>query len=158
MASLLVVHHTVSERTRAMLDAVLDGARTDEVTGVDVVVVDALDAVTRWDGLREQVLAADGYLIGTTANIGYMSGATKHFFDRVYYEVIDLGHGRPYGLWVHGNNDTTGAVKAVQKVTTGLGWRPFREPVTVIEEPTDADVEALWELGATMAAEFGELA
>jgi hypothetical protein len=27
--------------------------------------------------------------------------------------------GRPYGLWVHGNNDTVGAVNAVEKLAIG---------------------------------------
>ncbi len=66
------------------------------------------------------MLDADGYLFGTTANFGYMSGALKHFFDTVYYPTLDHVAGRPYGLWVHGNNDTVGAVSSVEKVATGL--------------------------------------
>ena len=66
------------------------------------------------------MLEADGYLFGTTANLGYMSGALKHFFDTVYYPSLDHVAGRPYGLWVHGNNDTVGAANAVDKVATGL--------------------------------------
>ena len=49
-----------------MFEAVASGARTDEIEGVDVVVRPALTA-----GAAD-VLAADGYLLGTPANIGYM--------------------------------------------------------------------------------------
>ena len=47
-----------------MFEAVLAGAHTDEIEGVEVVVVPALTA-----GAAD-VLNADGYLLGTPANIG----------------------------------------------------------------------------------------
>jgi hypothetical protein len=53
---------------------------------------------------------------------------------------------------VHGNNDTTGAVRGVTTITTGLQWRPVHEPVLVIGPPTKDDLEACWDLGATVAA------
>ena len=56
------------------------------------------------------VLGADGYLLGTPANLGYMSGALKHFLDQIYYPCLEATVGRPYGLYVHGDSDTTGAV------------------------------------------------
>jgi hypothetical protein len=43
------------------------------------------------------------------------TAATHHFFDTVY-PSLDHVAGRPYGLWVHGNNDTVGATTAVEKV------------------------------------------
>ena len=52
------------------------------------------------------MLEADGYLLGTPANLGYMSGALKHFFDQIYYPCLDATSGRPFGVYVHGNNDT----------------------------------------------------
>jgi hypothetical protein len=59
--------------------------------------------------------------------------------------------GRPYSLHVHGNNDTTGAVRTVESIATGLCWKRLRDPVTVIGAPDAAAREALWELGATTA-------
>ncbi len=85
---------------QAMFEAVLDGARTDEIEGVEVVIAPALTA-----GAAD-VLAADGYLLGTPANIGYMSGALKHFFDGIYYPCLEATRRRPYGLYVHGASDT----------------------------------------------------
>ncbi len=131
---------------QAMFEAVASGARNDQIEGVDVVAVPAL-AATAVD-----VLGADGYLLGTPANIGYMSGALKHFFDGIYYPCLDATRKRPYGLYVHGSSDTTGAVRAVESIATGLDWRRVRPPVLVTGDPAAADLEACWELGATCAA------
>src|SRR6266511_3814622 len=60
--------------------------------------------------------------------------------------------GRPYGLYVHGNSDTGGAVRAVESIAGGLRWRRAAEPVTVLGTPTKADLERCWELGAVVAA------
>ncbi len=148
MGRLLVVHHTPSPAMQEMLEAVLDGARNDEVEGVEVLVAPALAA-----GAAD-VLAADGYLLGTPANIGYMSGALKHFFDGIYYPCLEATRRRPYGLYVHGASDTTGAVRAVEAITTGLAWRQARPPVLVTGRPAPTDLESCWELGAILAAEL----
>lgn len=146
MATLLIVHHTPAPSMQAMFEAVVSGATTPEITGVDVVRRAAL-AVTAPD-----VLAADGYLLGSPANLGYMSGALKHAFDTVYYPCLDTTRGRAFGLYLHGNNDTTGAVRGVESITTGLGWQQVAEHVLVTGEPSKADLERCWELGATVAA------
>ena len=146
MPRLLVVHHTPSPATRALLEEVVAGARHPDLAGVDVTVRPALSAGTA------EVLAADGYLLGTPANFGYMSGALKHFFDTVYYPCLDATAGRPFGLWVHGNDDVAGAVRAVRSIAGGLGWRPVA-PVLEVTGAVDAAVrEAARDLGATVAA------
>lgn len=146
MARLLIVHHTPSPAMQELLEAVVSGASTDEITGVEVEVRPALTAAV------VDVLGADGYLLGTPANIGYMSGALKHFFDGIYYPCLEATVHRPYGLYVHGNSDTEGAIRAVESIASGLRWRRARPAVTVIGLPSREDVEACWELGATVAA------
>ncbi|WP_416210518.1 flavodoxin [Frankia sp. Cas8] len=79
---------------------------------------------------------------------GGAAGALKHFFDTVYYPCLDATVGRPYAVYVHGNNDTTGAVRAVESIATGLRWKRMRDPVTVIGTPDAVAREACWELGA----------
>jgi multimeric flavodoxin WrbA len=148
MATLLLVHHTSSPALQAMFEAVLSGASTDEIEGVELVARPALTASP------VDVLGADGYLLGTPANIGYMSGALKHFFDTVYYPCLAATQRRPYALYVHGNSDVAGAVRAVESIANGLAWRRLRPPVGVLGQPSAADLEACWELGAIMAAEL----
>jgi NAD(P)H-dependent FMN reductase len=146
LARLLVVHHTTSPALQAMLEAVVAGARDPELEGIEVVVAPAL-AATAVD-----VLAADGFLLGTPANIGYMSGALKHFFDQIYYPCLQAKTGAPYGLYVHGASDTTGAVRAVAAIAKGLGWAQAFSPVETTGS-VGKDVERrCYELGATVAA------
>ena len=146
MSRLLVVHHSPTPTVQFLTDAVLAGAHDDAIEGVEVVVRPALEANA------DDVLAADGYLLGTTANFGYMSGALKHFFDTVYYPTLEAKVGMPYGLYVHGGNDTTGAVRAVEKVVTGMRWQRVAAPVTVTGQVDQAARTACEELGGTVAA------
>ena len=143
---LLVVHHTPSPHCQEMFEAVLAGATDPEIEGVDVVRRPALTLSAA------DVLEADGHLLGSPANLGYMSGALKHAFDQIYYPCLDATRGRPFGLWLHGNEGTEGAEKAVTSITTGMGWVKAAEYVVVSGKPSKADVEACWNLGATVAA------
>ena len=148
--TLLVVHHTSSPTLDAMLEAVLSGAHDDEVVGVDVEVRPALGATA------SDLLAADAVLLGTPANIGYMAGALKHFFDTVYYPCLRATVGLPYGLYVHGNDDVSGAVRSVEKVVTGLQWKRAAEVVEVVGPLEKQDRERLRDLGGLLAATLME--
>ncbi|MBA8949526.1 flavodoxin family protein [Actinomadura namibiensis] len=151
MKRLLIVHHTPSPALQAMYEAVRSGAGTDEVGGVEVVSRPALTASA------VDALEADAYLLGTPVNLGYLSGALKHFFDQVYYPCLEETARRPFGAYLHGNNDATGALRALESITTGLRWRAVRPPVVVTGEPDRSDLERCWELGAMAAAEIGEV-
>uniref|UniRef100_UPI0006DC7EDA flavodoxin family protein n=1 Tax=Mycobacterium sp. UM_11 TaxID=1638773 RepID=UPI0006DC7EDA len=103
-----------------------------------------------------EMLQADGYLLGSPANLGYMSGALKHAFDCAYYQLLDSSRGRPFGLYLHGNEGTEGAERGVMSITTGLGWVKAAETVLVSGKPDRGDLQACWELGATVAAQLME--
>jgi multimeric flavodoxin WrbA len=148
--TLLVVHHTPSPHMQEMFEAVLSGATDPQIEGVEVVRRPAL-TVSPTD-----MLEADGYLLGTPANLGYMSGALKHAFDCCYYPCLDATRGRPFGLYVHGNQGTEGAERGVSSITTGLGWAKVADYVVVSGKPSKAELAACWELGATVAASLME--
>ncbi|GJF10003.1 flavodoxin [Mycolicibacterium cyprinidarum] len=145
---LLIAHHTPSPHCQEMFEAVLAGATDPEIVGVEVVRRPALTVSP------VEMLEADGYLLGTPANLGYISGALKHAFDQSYYQILDSTRGRPFGLYLHGNEGTEGAERAVDAITTGLGWVKAAEAVVVMGKPSASEVEACWNLGATLAAQL----
>ncbi|WP_313404898.1 NAD(P)H-dependent oxidoreductase [Aeromicrobium sp.] len=145
MARLLVVQHCPTPRLVTLADAVLAGARDPAIEGVEVVVRPALEATV------EDVLSADAYLLGTSANLGYVSGALKHFFDSVYDDVREPTAKRPFSFWIRGGYDTTGAERAMESITTGLQWS-LAAPPLVFTGDVDPHLDAATELGATMAA------
>jgi hypothetical protein len=142
----LIVHHTPSPALDTLFRAVVDGAGADGLEAVEVVARPALVASA------VDVLEADGVVLGTPANLGYMSGALKHFFDVVYYPCLDATRGRPYGLYVHGNDDVEGAIRGVERIATGLAWTAVAAPVRATGAPDRGAVDACWDLGATVAA------
>ncbi len=142
---LLVVHHTVSPATSALLGAALEGARDPAITGVEVIVRPALTAAPL------DALEADGYLIAGPVNLGYLAGAVKHFFDTIYYPCLDATVGRPFGAFLHAHSDATGALRALETITTGLRWKAAQKPLVVTGSSPD-DLEAVRELAAALAA------
>ncbi|WP_055474819.1 flavodoxin family protein [Gordonia sp. HS-NH1] len=148
MSRLLIVHHTPSPACQEMFEAVVSGATDPEIEGVEVVRRAALSVSA------SDLLEADGYILGTPANLGYISGALKHAFDVSYYQILDSTQGRPFGLFLHGNQGTEGAVRAVDSITAGLGWTKAAEHVIVSGAPDKEAREACWELGATVAAQL----
>jgi multimeric flavodoxin WrbA len=146
VSTLLIVHHTPSPHCAEMFDAVVSGATDPELVGVEVIRRPALTVSPL------EMLEADGYLLGTPANLGYLSGALKHAFDQSYYQLHDASRGRPFGAFIHGNEGTEGAERALASITTGLGWVRAADYVVVSGKPGKADLEACWNLGATVAA------
>lgn len=145
---LLVVHHTPSPHCHEMFEAVIAGATDPAIEGVEVIRRPALTVSPA------EMLEADGYLLGSPANLGYISGALKHAFDGAYYQLLDSTRGRPFGLYLHGNEGTEGAERAVDGITAGLGWVKAADHVVVAGKPGRSDLEACWNLGATVAAQM----
>lgn len=147
-ARLLVVSHRATAALGEVEDAVVEGARHPDVEGVEVLVRPALEATA------DDVLAAAGVLLVTPCNFGYMAGALKHFFDTTYDDLRERTDGLPYALVVKGSTDASGAVRAVEAITTGLRWSRLRPP-TVHEGAVDAAfLDACRETGAAVAAEL----
>ena len=143
---LLIVAHAPSPNTRRLLDAVVEGARSDEIENVEVVVLSPFDAGP------EEVLAANAIILGTTENLGYMSGALKDFFDRSYYPCLEETQGLAYCLYVRAGQDGTGTRRGVETIVTGLRWRAVQEALICRGEWQEAFVDQCRELGAAMAA------
>jgi len=143
---LLVVAHVPSPNTGRLRDAVLRGARHEEIDNVE------LRALTPFDAGPDDLLWAQAVILGTTENLGYMSGALKDFFDRSYYPCLDKTQGLPYALYIRAGHDGTGTRRGVETIATGLRWRAVREPLICRGEWRDDFIVQCEELGMLVAA------
>ncbi len=143
---LLIVHHSQSGKNAAMARAVADGARNDAVSGVSVRSVQALQAGS------SDLLWANGLIVGTPENFGYMSGAMKDFLDRTYYPCEGRLQGLPVAIFIGTGNDGSGALKALRRIFNGYGFREVREPVIAVGPLTEQHLHECEELGMALAA------
>jgi len=143
---LLVVCNTPSDNTMALANAALKGAHHVSIENTRVTLKTPLEATS------EDVLRADGMLLGTTENFGYMSGLMKDFFERIYYPCLEQTQGKPYALYIRAGNDGQGTKLAVEKIITGLRWKAV-QPALILQGDFKAQfVEQVTELGNLMAA------
>ncbi|MDH3338416.1 MAG: NAD(P)H-dependent oxidoreductase [Gammaproteobacteria bacterium] len=143
---LLIVFHTQSGTTSRMADAVIRGASSSDVEGVEVRALTALEADA------DDLLWADAFILGSPENFGYMSGAIKYFLDRVFYECVDKINGRPYALFVRAGNDGSGAIGSMRRILTGLAVKEVQDPVLIVGDFDESRLSECEELGLTMAA------
>lgn len=144
MKNLLLIAHAPSPNTRILRDAVIRGAN-----GVD----DAVALITKspFETQPHHVLHAHGVILGTTENLGYMSGALKDFFDRCYYPCLEHTQGLPYALYIRAGHDGTGTKRSVKSITTGLCWREVQDPLICRGAWDDHFVDQCEELGLLFA-------
>ena len=143
---LLIVGHAPSPNTKRLFDAVVAGAKSENGDDVEVI------ARSPFEAGPKDVLAADGIILGTTENLGYMSGALKDFFDRSYYPCLEETMGKPYWLYIRAGHDGTGTRRGVETIITGLRWRAVQEPIIMRGDWQEDFVEQCQDLGAAMAA------
>ena len=143
---LLIVAHVPSPNTLRLREAAVRGARSPDIEGVEVM------AASPFDVGPEDVLAANAVLLGTTENLGYMSGALKDFFDRIYYPCLEQTQGLAYALYIRAGHDGTGTRRGVETIVTGLRWRAVQDPLILRGEFQEDFVGQCEELGMLMAA------
>lgn len=146
MKHLLIVHHSQTGSTAALAQAVLDGARDPAIAGVELRVASPLAADA------EDLRWADAVILGTPENFGYMSGALKYFFDRIYYTCLEETQGLPYALFIKAGNDGNGALSSVHRIVTGLRWREVQAPLVVKGDINAQSLIDCRELGMALAA------
>ncbi len=143
---LLIVAHAPSPNTRLLAEALLKGARHPDIQDINVVWKPPLEAGP------DDVLAADAIILGTTENLGYMSGALKDFFDRSYYPVLEKKQGLPCAILIRAGHDGTGTRRALESILTGLRWKLVQEPLVCRGDWQDDFLRQAEELGMAMAA------
>lgn len=122
------------------------GVRNPEIENVNVRSLSPLETQP------EDVKSADALIIGTTENFGYLAGLTKDFFDRCYYECIDMTEGLPFAFYIRAGHDGTGATHAIESITAGLKWKLVKEPLICRGEFKQSFLNQCEELGLSMAA------
>ena len=129
-----------------MTRAAVRGASDDAFSGV------RLRVLTPFEAQPDDVLWAQGLLLGTTENFGYMSGALKDFFDRCYYPCLEQTESLPYALFIRAGNDGQGAKTSVERIVAGLSWKAVQPPLICSGPWQDHFIGKCEELGMTMAA------
>lgn len=143
---LLIVAHAPSDNTHKLVQAVLKGAGHEDIDTVAAVWKPPLETQP------DDVLKADAIILGTTENLGYMSGPLKDFFDRCYYPVLEQKQGLPCALYVRAGHDGTGTLRAIKTIVTGLRWQWVQDPLLLKGDWQEGFLEQAEELGLYMAA------
>ncbi len=144
--TLLIVCNTPSPNTEQLAQATYNGASDEAIEHVTAIFKTPLEATAN------DVLTASGIVLGTTENFGYMSGLMKDFLERIYYPCLEHTEGMPYALYVKAGNDGEGARTSVERIVTGLRWKPV-QPATLLSGDFNSEfIDTCFELGMTVSA------
>jgi len=156
MKRLLIIHHSMTDGTRQMAQAALEGAM-----GESNIAVAGMHAA---ETSAEDLLESDGYIFATPENLASMAGVMKDFFDRTYYPVLERLNGRPYAAMICAGSDGQGAARQIARIATGWRLREVAAPLIICTRAQTpeailapktippADLARCHELGAALAA------
>jgi len=143
---LLITAHVPSPNTKALGDAALRGASSDDAGSVAVRYLSPFD-VTAID-----LLNADGLILGTTENIGYMAGATKDMFDRCYNDWLGHTEALPVAFYIRAGLDGTATKNALMGICGAQKWRLIAEPLILHGDWSSGFENQVEDMALAMAA------
>lgn len=146
MPKILIVSNCPSPNTHRLQQAVRDGCQHENIESIEI------RCKEPWHADSHDVLWSDGVIIGTTENFGYMSGAIKDFFERIYYPCLAETEGKPAALFIRGGLDGQGAKTSVERILSGLKWKLVQPPLVLKGDFRDEFVIQCTELGTIMSA------
>tara|TARA_E500000178_G_scaffold315470_1_gene334457 strand:- start:206 stop:667 length:462 start_codon:yes stop_codon:yes gene_type:complete len=146
LKKLVIIYHSKTGNTKAMVEAVARGASDPQISGVECSVLRAAEAQP------EDLLHADGLIVATPENFGYMSGALKDFFDRSFYEVEGKLPPLPYAIVINAGNDGSGAQRSIERIANGYPLIQVQAPIIAHGFPDQATLDRCAELGGALAA------
>ena len=146
MSNILIVSNRPSCNTIALQKSVAAGCIEMGCVNKSLRVKDP------WDSSADDVLWCNGIIIGTTENFGYMSGAIKDFFERIYYPCLERTQALPVAVYVKGGLDGQGAKISIEKILTGLKWRLIQPTLVLKGDYSEAFQNDCKTLGMTMSA------
>ncbi len=146
MKHLLIVYHSQTGNTEQLAKAARRGAANELITEVEVRYMRAGEADA------DDLLWADGLLLGTPENFGYMSGAMKDFLDRTFYPVEGKILPLPYAIFISAGNDGSGALRAIRRIAGGYPFQEVQEPLIAKGAVTAEHLAKAEELGLSLAA------
>ena len=119
---IIFVSHSPSKNTKILSNTVLDVIKYNKLK-LKVEIYSPLEITSN------DVLKANGIIIGTIENFGYMAGATKDFFDRCYNNLLDRSQGLPVFYYIRAGLDGEGSERALNRIILGLKWRQVLKPL-----------------------------
>ncbi len=143
---LLIVSNLPSVNTKILFDQVIKGAQSINSETLEIIAHDAVDVDYK------MLSKSSAIIIGTTENLGYMSGVIKDFFDRNYYKCLDKTNGLPYAIYIRAGHDGTGTEINIKKIITGLRWKEIQKPLILKGDWNNDFKRECFNLGATIAA------
>ena len=144
--TLLIIAHRPSPNTAVLANAALAACQNYEDDNIKT------RCLTPFEVKSHDLLRADGVVIGTTENIGYMAGATKDMFDRCYNDWLDCTEAKPVALYIRAGLDGTATNRALNTICSGLKWRLVAEPLVLHGDWNDAFCEQVGDLCLGVAA------
>jgi len=142
MAKLLVIYHSQTGNTEAMAKAVNEGALS---AGATVTLKKAAEATS------DDLLSCDVVAFGSPIYFGYMAGALKDFFDRVFYTVRGKVDGKPYTSFSSGGAGGKQALDSIDRVCNSFRLKKAFEGVIAVGKPSSEALEKMQGTGKKLA-------
>ena len=146
MKKLLIISNLPSDNTKILLNQVKKGAKSINSENLEIISSNAVDIS------YEIIKESSAIILGTTENLGYMSGIMKDFFDRNYNQCLNKTNGLPYALYIRAGHDGTGTELNMKRISTGLKWKEIQTPLILKGVWNNNFKDQCFNLGATVAA------